>query len=218
MATVLISDLSACKAYVQVIDTVLIPTAVSVSMILLPCVCLSIHLSSACLYVISVGDLSPSISCSCTQEFCSFSCCLQAAKTFGMVSVDVPGAGETDTQTVQSLVSKKSSTATPAATVPVETILVPATPVAPVPPVAVSGMGYIHLVYALLLLLLLLLLKCKPAVHMLFGAASPLRFAQMFSVCKHRMKMKQLQSMQMLDVSSCTCGCYLSCYCCCSEL
>ncbi|KAL0045360.1 hypothetical protein WJX82_004924 [Trebouxia sp. C0006] len=88
-ATVLVSDLSACKAYVQVIDTVLIPTA--------------------------------------------------AAQTLGMVSVDVPGAGETDTQTVQSLVSKKTSTATPAAAVPVETILVPATPVATVPPVAVSG-------------------------------------------------------------------------------
>ena len=32
-ATVLVSDLSACKAYVQVIDTVLIPEAVSMSMI-----------------------------------------------------------------------------------------------------------------------------------------------------------------------------------------
>ncbi|KAL0021766.1 hypothetical protein WJX79_006520 [Trebouxia sp. C0005] len=88
-ATVLVADQSACKAYVQVIDTVLIPEA--------------------------------------------------AAKTLGMVSVDVPGAGETDTQTVQSLVSKKTSTSTPAAAVPVETILVPATPVATVPPVAVSG-------------------------------------------------------------------------------
>ncbi len=73
-----------------------------------------------------------------------FSCCLQAAQTLGMVSVDVPGAGETDTQTVQSLVSKKTSTATPAAAVPVETSLVPATPVATVPPVAVSGMVYSH--------------------------------------------------------------------------
>ncbi len=44
-ATVLVSDLSACKAYVQVIDTVLIPTAVSVSM---DSVCLSIC-PSACL-------------------------------------------------------------------------------------------------------------------------------------------------------------------------
>jgi hypothetical protein len=49
-ATVLVSDLSACKAYVQVIDTVLIPTAVSVSMILLLSVCLSIC-RSACLAV-----------------------------------------------------------------------------------------------------------------------------------------------------------------------
>lgn len=105
-------------------------------------------------------------------------CCLQAAKPLGMVSVDVPGAGETDTQTVQSLVSKKTSTATPAAAVPVETILVPATPVATVPPVAVSGMGYSHLIYALLLLLLLL--KRKTAVHMLFVAALPLRFAHIF--------------------------------------
>ena len=95
-----------------------------------------------------------------------------------MVSVDVPGAGETDTQTVQSLVSKKTSTATPAAAVPVETILVPATPVATVPPVAVSGMGYSHLIYALLLLLLLL--KRKTAVHMLSVAALPLRFAHIF--------------------------------------
>ncbi len=115
-----------------------------------------------------------------------FSCCLQAAETLGMVSVDVPGAGETDTQTVQSLVSKKTSTSTPAATVPVETILVPATPVATAPPVAVSGMGCSHLFYAMLLL------KCKTAMHMLFVAALPLRFAQLFSVCKHR-----LQSMQM---------------------
>ncbi len=90
-----------------------------------------------------------------------FSCCLQAAKTLGMVSVDVPGAGETDTQTVQSLVSKKTSTATPAAAIPVETILVPATPVATVPSVAVSGMGYSHLFYAMLLL------KCETAMHML---------------------------------------------------
>ena len=78
-----------------------------------------------------------------------------------MVSVDVPGAGETDTQTVQSLVSKKTSTATPAAAIPVETILVPATPVATVPSVAVSGMGYSHLFYAMLLL------KCETAMHML---------------------------------------------------
>ena len=140
-------------------------------------------------------------------------CCLQAAKTLGMVSVDVPGAGETDTQTVQSLVSKKTSTATPAAAVPVETILVPATPVATVPPVAVSGMGDSHLFYALLLLL-----KRKTAVHILFVAALLLRFAQIFSVGKHRLKMGQLQTMQMFDVSSCTCGCYVSCHCCCSEL
>ncbi len=93
--------------------------------------------------------------------FLLFSCCLQAAKTLGMVSVDVPGAGETDTQAVQSLVSKKTSAATPAAAVPVETILVPATPLATVPPVAVSGMGCSHLFYAMLLL------KCKTAVHML---------------------------------------------------
>ncbi|DBA75484.1 hypothetical protein WJX77_010625 [Trebouxia sp. C0004] len=89
-ATVLVSDMNTCKAYVQVIDTVLIPEA--------------------------------------------------AAKSLGMVSVDVPGAGETDTQAAQSLVSKKTGAATSAAAVPVETILVPANPVATVPPVAVSGM------------------------------------------------------------------------------
>jgi len=50
----------------------------------------------------------------------------------------------------------------------------------------------------------MLLLMCKAAMHMLLVAALPLRFAQMFSVCKHRLKMGQLQSMQMFDLSTCT--------------
>ena len=56
-----------------------------------------------------------------------------------MTTVDVPGAARTETQAVQSLVSKKTTAATPVAAVPVETILVPATPVATTPAVAVSG-------------------------------------------------------------------------------
>ena len=56
-ATVLVSDLSACKAYVQVIDTVLIPEAVSMFIIPLPSVCLSICLSD-CLCVMTLGHLS----------------------------------------------------------------------------------------------------------------------------------------------------------------
>lgn len=65
-ATVLVSDLSACKAYVQVIDTVLIPEAVSMSMTpsrlsaYSPPIGLSIHLSvclSGCLYVMSLHYL-----------------------------------------------------------------------------------------------------------------------------------------------------------------
>ena len=65
----------------------------------------------------------------------------QAAKALGMASVDVPGAGETDTQAVQSLVSKKTSSATPSAAVPVETVLVPATPVVTVPAVTVPAVA-----------------------------------------------------------------------------
>ena len=69
---------------------------------------------------------------------------MQAATTLGMTKVDVPGAGQTETSKVQTLVDKKGSAATPVATAPVETILVPATPVATVtavttPAVAVSG-------------------------------------------------------------------------------
>lgn len=65
---------------------------------------------------------------------------MQAATALGMTSIDVPGAGVTQSQAVTSVVNKKTTTATPAATA-VPVVVVPAaTPAATTPAVVVSGL------------------------------------------------------------------------------
>ena len=99
---------------------------------------------------------------------------MQAAAKLGLPSVDVSGAAESETEAVQGIVDKKTGAATPAATVPVETVIVtPATPLpevsaATTPDVAVSGEQYSAVVFVTVKVCL----ACLPALSALHHAGS----------------------------------------------
>lgn len=85
---------------------------------------------------------------------------VQAATAVGMVSIDVPGAGVTESEAVGSVVGKQATAATPVATA-VPVVLVPAaTPATTIPAVAVSGQQYCSSQLASQLLICIQSMQC----------------------------------------------------------
>ena len=113
---------------------------------------------------------------------------MQAAAKLGLPSVDVTGAAETETEAVQGVVDKKTGAATPAATVPVETVIVtPATPLpevsaATTPAVVVSGEQCLALVF----IVVKVCLACLPALSTLYHAGNGTSADAFHVHCKYR--------------------------------